>query len=60
VTKESFLQPKARKIKVETIVQKIICGRAIQRNGFVYDYLAGSESDTSDEEKENEETCLQL
>jgi hypothetical protein len=56
VTKESFLQPKARKIKVETIVQKIICGPAIQRNGFVYDYLAGSESDTSDEEKENEET----
>jgi hypothetical protein len=36
----ALTNPKARKIKVETIAQKIICGRAIQRNGFVYDYYS--------------------
>ena len=40
---------KARSIKVDTIEQKVICGQAICRNGYIYNFCEGIDTDSSDE-----------
>ncbi len=41
--------PLCRSIKPETIERKVVVGSAIQKHGFVFNYMLGNDSSSSDE-----------